>query len=484
MTLTESQRTADVAIRVWKHAAIGGTITDEAGEPVVGLQVRVLANTLTGGRRRFNSVGGTVTDDRGAYRITNLVPGDYKVVASPPLVSISVSAMNDAMRTKGGVGDGAEIAAAIGAGRGVQIGDAMMSVGRGIAVPPPPVNGRVQVYPPTYHPSTLAAAQAPLITVGAGEDRSGIDIQLQPVTTARVSGTVIFPSGAPSMAVVRLVPVVGDELDYGGYAPLTATDMQGVFVFPAVVPGQYKLQTSARQAGDGLWANVPIAVGGDQENVAVALSPGLSIAGRIEFDGNAPRPERVQVTVVAEAIDGQGASTLPGAASPSTSGTEFALKGHVGGRYLLRIPASPAGWMFKSATLNGVDVSETPFELSRDVSDVVVTFTDRWTGLSGVVQGAGAAGASVVVFPTDAQAWSQYGSNPRRLKSARADAQGRFGISSLPPGDYYAAAIRDEDSAEWRDPKNLDALARSATRVSIGDGEHRTLDLRLREIRQ
>ena len=140
--------------------------------------------------------------------------------------------------------------------------------------------------------------------------------------------------------------------------------------------------------------------------------------------------------------------------------------------------------MFKSATLNGVDVSETPLELSRDVTDLAITFTDRWTGLSGVVQGTGAAGATVVVFPADAQTWSQPGSTPRRFKSARADAQGRFGISSLPPGEYFAAAIPDEDAAEWRDPKNLDALARAATRVSIGDGEHRTIDLRVREGRQ
>ena len=140
--------------------------------------------------------------------------------------------------------------------------------------------------------------------------------------------------------------------------------------------------------------------------------------------------------------------------------------------------------MFKSAVFNGVDVSQTPFDLSRDVADVVITFTDRWTGLGGMVQGQGADGAMVVVFPTDAQAWTSYGSNPRRLKSARTDAQGRFGISSLPPGDYFAVAIPEEQSADWRDGKNLEALSRIATRVSIGDGEHRTIDLRLREVRQ
>lgn len=165
-------------------------------------------------------------------------------------------------------------------------------------------------------------------------------------------------------------------------------------------------------------------------------------------------------------------------------GPTFTLFGYTGGRYLVRVGNSPAGWMFKSATLDGRDVSEIPFDFQRDVTDLVITFTDRWSGISGSVQGAAADGASVVVFPIDAQSWTNYGSNPRRLKSARATAQGRFGISSLPPGDYYAVAIPEEQNADWRDPKMLEELARVATRISIGEGEHKTIDLSLKEVRQ
>jgi hypothetical protein len=57
-------------------------------------------------------------------------------------------------------------------------------------------------------------------------------------------------------------------------------------------------------------------------------------------------------------------------------------------------------------------------------------------------------------------------------------------MSSLPAGDYYVAAIADEQSAEWREPKTLDALARIATRVTILEGEHKTVTLRVQEVRQ
>ena len=90
----------------------------------------------------------------------------------------------------------------------------------------------------------------------------------------------------------------------------------------------------------------------------------------------------------------------------------------------------------------------------------------------------------MIAFTTDAQAWSDAGASPRRLRSARATAAGQFGISSLPPGDYYLAAVREEDAADWRDPPFLDALARVATRITILEGEHKSIDLQLREVRR
>jgi hypothetical protein len=484
IALSETQRTADVVIRMWKHAALGGTVTDEAGEPVVALQVRVFANTLTGGRKRFMSFGGAVTDDRGVYRFSNLPPGEYKVVASPPPVAARASAASAVVTGGGRGGDQmSELASMLLGGRGIEVGDALMAVGRGTAVPPPPVNGRVQIYPPTFHPAAASASHSPAIVIGPGEERLGVDVQLQPVSAARVSGTAIAPSGPASMVSLRLVPAASEEIDPAAFTPVTGADAGGAFVFPAVVPGEYRLRSTMRANTDVYWVDMPVSVNGDQDGIAVVMRPALSITARFEFEGAAPRPERPQVALVVESVDGQAATFAP-ANSAVVTASGLTVKGYAAGRYLIRPSGSPSGWMFKSAVLNGVDVSETPFDFSRDVTDLVLTFTDRWTGLGGVVQGQGADAAIVVVFPVDAQWWSGYGSNPRRLKSARADAQGRFGISSLPPGDYFAAAIPEEQSGDWRDGKMLEALSRIATRLTIGDGEHRTIDLRLREVRQ
>ena len=54
----------------------------------------------------------------------------------------------------------------------------------------------------------------------------------------------------------------------------------------------------------------------------------------------------------------------------------------------------------------------------------------------------------------------------------------------MPPGDYYVVAVPEEQAADWRDPKTLEALARLATQVNIAEGEHKMIDLRLKEVRQ
>ena len=143
--------------------------------------------------------------------------------------------------------------------------------------------------------------------------------------------------------------------------------------------------------------------------------------------------------------------------------------------------------MFKSATHNGHDISSSPVDLGGfDASGVVITFTDRWSAVHGTVESAsrGADGdALVTLFPTDPRLWMDYGSGSRRVRAVRTSRSGAYAFGSVAPGDYYVAAIPDERAGDWRDPDFLQALSRSATRISVAEGEQRTQDLRTRTVR-
>ena len=492
VVLNASRRAVDVPVPMWKQGAVAGTVLDEAGEPVVGVRVKLLSRTSRFARSQFADRGTAMTDDRGLFRFSDLDTGDYLVVASPPLLTVKTTVFDDVARGGRGVG---ELFLAAGSARsgGVIVGDALVTAGPGSAIPPLTRTGRLQIYPPTLYPSALTTDQASVITLGPGEERTSIDVQLTPVTTVRVAGLVVGPDGPAAALRLELVPSRGQELPSDMTGAVTFTDSSGAFVFAGVATGQYSLRAtqSARRSGGGnnlFWLDQPLAIAGeDVEGLTAVLSPPLRITAHAQFDGAAPKPTQpsgrfMPMPFILEPVDRSGG--LLAMAATLTDDGGLTVTGPTPGRYRIRVSNSPQGWMFKAALLNGVDVSETPFDFTKDISDLVLVYTDRWSGISGTVLGQGADAATVIVFTTDAQAWNDPGASPRRLRSARATAAGQFGISSLPPGDYYVAAVREDDAADWRDTSFLDALARVATRITILEGEHKSIDLQLREVRR
>ena len=74
-----------------RTSAIGGTVVDETGEPLVGLGVIALRRTMANGMARLTSAMTANTDDRGAYRMPTLGPGDYLVAVTASLTTIPTS---------------------------------------------------------------------------------------------------------------------------------------------------------------------------------------------------------------------------------------------------------------------------------------------------------------------------------------------------------------------------------------------------------
>ena len=152
----------------------------------------------------------------------------------------------------------------------------------------------------------------------------------------------------------------------------------------------------------------------------------------------------------------------PGRADESGA---FRTYGVPPGKYIVRVGSSPAAaWILKSVTIEGRDVSEVPITLrAAEVANAVITFTDRPTKLTGTVRAAGGnpdSDALVIVFPVEPSGWTQFGLNPRRLRSTRPSKTGVYTFTGLPAGDYYVAAIKEDGIAQWQDPQFLEDASR------------------------
>jgi hypothetical protein len=483
IVISATDRELDVTVPMWKYGAIAGTVIDEAGEPVVNLQVRALKRAAAGGLRRFTIASTTFTDDRGAYRFGDLVPADYLIVAGPPPFSVGVDVLNDVARTGRfhtrmipivAAPQTATIAAA-------DVGGALLAASRGRAVPPS-AGSRVRLYPPTFYPSAPAPVTASTIGVVSGEERAA-NIQLLPAPAVRVSGTLMAPAGPVHAGWIQLIPAGTVGIPSEAIAPDTVTDSQGGFVFAAVTPGPYSLRAQTGGPSGQAWIDMPVTVGDqDVDGLVALMRPPLRVTGRHQFEGNTPPPDKAPTGFTTapfnlEPVEG----TLDQMSIAAIFQPEgFTMSGYLPGRYRVRVADPPRGFMFKAAMLDGVDVSETPFELTRDVTDLTLVFTDRWSGVNGTV-GERADRAIVLLFTADTQAWTDAGPNSKRFRTARANLRGEFGMSGVLPGEYYVVAVPEEASTDWRDPVSLDGLARIATRITIAEGETRTIPLRVVE---
>jgi len=500
ITLADGERVGDVTVRIWKTAAISGMVTDEFGEPVVGVQLRAFRREFAAGRPRYVTGAAFIqpsaaTDDRGVYRFGSLVPGDYVVatIARPVATSLSM-AQELQSRTLPGTAETGTVMLPGTAGS-TQVGNAVYGLGRGVPIPAPN-QGRLFVYPATFYPSVTAFPQAVAISVVAGEERSAIDLQIHPLPTVRIAGTVIGPDGPATALSLRLYSTTAEDVGVDVDVPTAISDRNGSFEFPAVPAGQYLIRASVRPPRPdprtplqgALWLEMPVAVGrSDLEGLVLSLQQGFRVSGRVEFEGGQSRPTPARLQQVPISLE--AASRSPNATGQINGRMEpdgqFTVPGAMTGQYLLRVLGSPEGWMFKSATFRGRNIADEPFELDADANDVVITFSDRWTGMHGIVQGPRGPDpqATVLIFPMDQQAWTNYGLNSRRVRSVRTSRSGDYNVHSIPVGDYYVVAIPDERAADWQDPVFLQSLTSGASRVTIGEGENKLVGLRTREVK-
>jgi hypothetical protein len=424
-----ARRVAQLTIAVTRGGVITGQLTDETGEPLVGVSVQALRPSSAGGSQSLLPVMDAQTDDRGRYRIFGLHPGVYCVSAA--IIGTSTSVELD-----------------------VPLG-----------------------FAPTYFPGTTNPSEAERIRVDAGRELDGINIVLVQARLRRVSGSAMDSQGRPlaggfvllrqgeqSFGTASSVPVHGD----------------GRFVLDRVPPGSYTLtlMDGAPDAADVETASVPIDVNdADIEGMTVVTSPPATIGGQIAFD---PVPD--DPTVVPErfpvAFEMVGAITFGGTASPAADGS---FEGHVPGQGLA-IPRPggewPHGWIIDTVLVGGVDVTDSGFEVQsgQQVRNVQIIVTNQTGAVTGVVlddHDRPVRDGVAIVFPEAV---------PRRPELLwnytvdRVQEGGRFSVKGLRSGAYRIVAAGADAEI---DPDLVDHLRPHAVPFRLERGERRTMNVRL-----
>jgi len=524
IAVTADQWVSDLQIRLWRLGSITGRVLDERGEPVVGVAVRGFSSVPVAGHNQFVGTDVATTDDRGEYRLGDLMPGKYAVsvlsVQSTVLDSTPEAAQKRAIgelsRSSGGSNPGLPAVDVDGTHR-VAISN--------FATPPPPSSTAPRAYAAQFYPGAPALSNARLVDITYGASRRDVDFQLQPVPAVKVSGR-LEDAGDASSLMLRLMPAGSEQLGAGSEAATTVVERNGSFTFLNVPSGEYTLLAQAEfgeftngngelslpdapgfSAGAGqagmaigqppgltysshsgktrMWGRASVAVGNnDVTDLVVPMHPAITVRGRIVM-ASGGSGLRLSAIIAAQPANGDPSLGRVAAFVPVNGDTPFTLEGLGSGTYLIGLPSNFAQFTaVASITSGGREIRDTGLDtsLGRDIDDVVITLTGNVTSIQGTVRGDGAASAAVIVFPVDRARWVDYGWDPILIKSKAADSNGAFVVNGLPEGDYLAVAVDGSQHDAWTDPKFLDAASAVATRIAIKWGDTKPLDLPMSKV--
>ncbi len=437
ITLLASELRERVDFTLLRGGVITGRVVDEYGEPMSRIQVSAMRSETTGGRKQLMPGRTALTDDLGEFRIFGISPGPYYVQAT---------------------------------WRG------MMPV----LAPGAPADEETG-YATTFFPGTSAASEAQRLTVVSGQTISDIAFAMVPAKTARVSGTVVDSHGQPGQGMLMISRHESATIESGMNMMVTIRP-DGTFAFANLTTGDYTLH--ARLNGpkpENAAVNVSVA-GVDITDVALTTVPASSAIGRIVADATASQSmASATLSVIALPAEPNGFD-FPGR-TPARVADDLTFKLDVpAGLMQIQAIGLPSGFGVRAVRLGGVDVTDSgvEFKSGRDVNGLEIEVTNRLTTVSGLVsdaRGDSVKDYSVVVFPQDTNRWT---TRSRYMRVARPDEDGRFKVSGLPLGEYYAIALDRIDNVKWNDAEFLQSVQPQATMFSLLEAETKTMDLRLR----
>src|SRR5947207_4300314 len=241
LTLRDGVKPSPLVIKMAAHGVVGGKVTDKDGDPIAHAVVQLMRYRYFRGRRMLvplTTSWGAMTNELGEYRIGGIPPGEYYISAvlrqfTPPASSAA--------------------------------------------------NGPQRAFVPAFYPSAPRPQEAQAVSVTAGVELNGFDIQLPQARTVRVKGQVMnVPEGQGIMAVLSVAgePAIG--LFSSQYMQVQSS---GAFEFAGVTPGEYVLYVQSTTDGQPRSVRIPVQVANtDVEEVSLVVSGSASVTGTLAIE--------------------------------------------------------------------------------------------------------------------------------------------------------------------------------------------------------
>jgi hypothetical protein len=439
LTLAPGQQMKDLLFRLIPWSVIAGRIRNEDGDPLPWVQVTALREAYTDGKRKLSPTAQEATNDLGEYRLFGLRPGRY-------FVSATYSTKNQ-----------------------------MASGNEDSEEPAPVEESAAQKYVPTYYPGTPDPAKASTISVKPGDEIPSVDILLQRVAAYKVHGRIynmITHRTGRDISIMMLPrnnQVAGSIFNFE--APVL--DKDGSFTLKDVLPGSYTLSAFWFDEGKPYVAKQNIDVGNaDVEGVSLTIAPGMTINGRVIWDGK-PSLEGDELSISPSSTEQGVEFDSPARVSPNGA---FTLKDISEDTYHLYVNGMSKDCYTKAVRYGMADALYDGFAAQRgNDASLEVTLSSRGARVQGAVSDADGlplAGVWVVLVPEEA-----HRAQMQMYKETTTDQYGHFELRGIPPGDYKLFSWDQVENGAWQDPEFLKPFESKGEEVKLQEGESKSVNL-------
>jgi carboxypeptidase family protein len=452
-----------VNVVLTKGGVITGTVTNSAGQPVIGLRVNAIqVRDLEG--RPSGSLGGGVpryTDDRGVYRLFALPSGVYLVATGSK-----------------------------------------------------PIQPSVDDDTPTYYPSETRDTAGEVVVNNGGEV-TGIDIRYRGERGYAISGSIIgapAKGSRPANVDVTLMRASRDVLEAHDFSRPRGNEQS--FMFRGVPEGEYYIlaRRGPFESDDGA-SSRPVSVklkNRDATGVEISLTPLGSAAGRIVLEpmaakdktnmcagtGPGSRPGSIEETLISVRTDQQPPSYGLSESAPIASDDkgEFLIQALEPGQYRIESRMLDESWYVRAITAPGTARTAPIIDLGVDAgrNGFSVKAGQRVSGLTVIVaEGAVSLRGRVVTEKEGAAlperlrvhlipAAKELADDTLRFAEAAVQSDGTFMLNNLAPGRYWLLTSQaSPGEASERSPRPI--AWKTSSRASLRrDAETANLSIELK----
>jgi hypothetical protein len=391
------------------------------------------------------SDGGSMrsTDDLGRFRIIGLTPGRYALCAEVP--------------------------------------DRVL-IGNGTSAIERPVS--------TCNSAESAQEQRPFVTIRRTEVE-GVEIRLPRRRTFTIAGVVLDSTGQPADR-----PMVNftTYTTHGSSGSGTTAGSDGRFVIRNVLPGLYSV--GAQLGGPELPADrrelelayAPVTVAAsDVSGLVLTMAKAVSVTGRIVFEGTITPPARSPgygPMLLRVVLEGSSVRQFDASGSGQVLDDMTFQLNKLFGRRVLTVLNIPSGWMLKSVTYRGKDVTDVPtdFQPVADPSQLEVLISNRGAVVTGRVldDSGNPVRGRVLMVPADRARWLALG---QATSVASIAGTGAFVLPPQRPGEYAALAIDATEALPLsQNAAFFERIVKSGQRLSLTESDRRTVDLRITKL--